>query len=369
VQPKPFKLERYFARYEFNTRYVLSASDPEAVSIKELLALEPGAAGAFHDVSLGYTQTEGDPELRHAVASLYDGVGPDGVRLYNGGEEAIFIFLNAALSAGDHVIVQFPAYQSHYSVAESAGIEVSRWHSDLSAGGAPDPDDLEPLIKPSTRAILITTPNNPTGYVFDQARLDCLVEIARRRGLWIFADEMYRGSERGPRDRQPAICDLYERGVSLSGTSKTYGLPGLRIAWLATRDPDLFKQIAGLKDYLTICNSAPSEFLATLALRHSEELLERVRRILTHNLGLLDAFFARHADTWEWHRPRGGTTGFPRFLPGDTDALCAQLIQQAGVMLVPSSAFDAGTDRVRIGYGRQNLPAALVAFEAWMARH
>ncbi|HVA34290.1 MAG TPA: aminotransferase class I/II-fold pyridoxal phosphate-dependent enzyme, partial [Candidatus Baltobacteraceae bacterium] len=254
-----------------------------------------------------------------------------------------------------------------YSIGQAIGAEVSRWHSDLTHGGAPDPDELERLIVPATRVVILTTPNNPTGYVFDRARLDRTVEIARKHGLWLISDEVYRGTERDPADRHPAVCDLYERGISLGGTAKAYGLPGLRIGWIATRDRELYDRLATFKDYLTICNAAPSEFLAAVALRHHDALLERTRRIAIANLDRLDAFFARHADRWEWHRPAAGMTAFPRYLGGDTDRLCAELVEGAGVLLLPSSAFDAGNERARIGYGRLDLPDALAALERYIA--
>jgi aspartate/methionine/tyrosine aminotransferase len=275
--------------------------------------------------------------------------------------------MNALLSPGDHLVVQFPAYQSHYAIAQAIGAEVSRWSADLDGEGAPDPDDLLRLLRPSTRAIIITSPNNPTGYVFDRSRLDRVVEIARRRGLWLLSDEVYRGSERDPRDRHPAACDLYERAVSLGAMAKVHGLAGLRVGWIATRDADLFERMAAFKDYLSICNPAPSEFLAELALRRGGPLLERIAAIVRRNLDLLDAYFARYADRWEWRRPRAGTTAFPRYLPGDTDRLCEDLVKGAGVLLLPSSAFDAGTDRVRVGYARANLPEALAALETYEA--
>jgi aspartate/methionine/tyrosine aminotransferase len=363
---KPFALERYFARYEFSTRYLLCSSDPEAMTIRDLLALEPGSEEAFANSWLGYTQSPGDPELRSLIASTYESVEPEHVLVHGGAQEAVFTVMNVVLESGNHLISQFPAYQSHYSVAEGLGAEVSRWDVDLAAGGAPDPGDLARLIRPSTRAIIITTPNNPTGYVFDLERLTAVVDLARKHGLWLISDEVYRGSERDAADRHPAVCDLYERGVSLGGTAKVHGLAGLRIGWIAIRDASFIEELATFKDYLTICNSAPSEFLAKVALRNQDRLFERFRRIASRNLGLLDTFFARHADLFEWRRPRAGSTAFPRYRGGSTERLCADLVEGAGVLLLPSVIFGAGDDRFRIGFGRENLPEAVAALEAYM---
>jgi aspartate/methionine/tyrosine aminotransferase len=364
VKPKPFLLERYFDRHEFSTRYLLCSSDAETIPLNELLAMEPGAAEAFGNLRLGYTPARGTLDLRSAIATLYERTGAGEILVHGGAQEPIFSFMNVALEPGDHVICQFPAYQSQYSIAEALGAEVSRWQADYDNGGAPDPDDLARMVRGTTRAIVMTSPNNPTGYVFDAARLNAVVAFARKHGLWLFSDEAYRGSERQSRDRHPSACDLYERAVSLGTTSKAYGLAGLRIGWIATRDRGLYERMAGFKDYLTICNSAPSEFLATVALRHGDALLDRVRDITTRNLDLLDGFFGRRDTLFEWDRPHAGTTAFPRYLGGSAESLCDDMVRRAGVLLLPSTAFDAGDERVRVGYGRNNLPDALSAFDA-----
>jgi aspartate/methionine/tyrosine aminotransferase len=362
---RPFALERYFASYEFSTRYMLGSSDAQPLPIADLLALESGSGEKLQALTLGYTETRGGPELRQAISTLYDHDDPESVLVHAGAQEPIFAFMSALLQPGDRVVVQFPAYQSHYSVAQALGAEIARWPSDLNEEGAPDPAELERLVTPRTRAIVLTTPNNPTGYPFDRARLDAVVEIARRHGLWLFGDEVYRGLEREA-ERIPTVCDCYERGISLGALSKVYGLAGLRIGWISTRDRPLYDRLAAFKDYLTICNSTPSEFLGELALRHRERLIERVRRIVAANLDRLDAFFARRADVFEWRRPRAGTTAFPRYLRGSSEVFCRRLAEGAGVLLLPGTLFDTADDRIRFGYGRSDLPEALDALDRFI---
>jgi aspartate/methionine/tyrosine aminotransferase len=366
VKLRPFALERFFAQHEFTTRYLLCSSDAESISVEDVLALESGADKRLRELVLGYTESRGNPDLRRAIASLYERCDEGCVLVHSGAEEPIFTFMNAILTPGDHIVVQFPSYQSQYSIAESLGAQVTRWESDLAREGAPDLDELERLIRPSTRAVVITTPNNPTGYPMSRSELDAVVGVARRNNLWLFGDEVYRGLEREA-ERIPAVCDLYERGVSLGSLAKVYGLAGLRIGWVATKDRALYEAMATIKDYLTICNSAPSELLAGVALRNREPLIERVRRITIENLDRLDAFFARRAESFEWARPRAGTTAFPRYLGGSSQAFCSRLVQRAGVLLLPSRLFDAGDERMRFGYARASLPEALRALEAFIA--
>src|SRR5208337_147231 len=179
----------------------------------------------------------------------------------------------------------------------------------------------------------------------------------------LFSDEVYRGLERDPDDRLPPACDESPRAVSLGVMSKTYGLPGLRIGWVATRNTALRTRMAELKDYTTICASAPSEFLAEVALRHAEQLARRSCGIIDGNLGLLDGFFARHAGMFSWHRPKAGPIAFPRFLKGDAEELCRTARETSGVLLAPGRLFGGPSGNFRIGFGRRSMPEALAEFE------
>ena len=194
-----------------------------------------------------------------------------------------------------------------------------------------------------------------------------MIEICRGHGLVLFCDEVYRLLEFDPADRLPAACDAYENGVSLGVMSKSFGLAGLRIGWIATRNSAVLKAMAGFKDYTTICNSAPSEFLATVALRQRDAVVGRNLEIIEGNLALLDAFFARQQDKLTWQRPRAGSIALPRFADGlDGAALCRAVIDDAGVLLAPGSAFGADDRHFRIGFGRADMAEALARFEEYL---
>ena len=364
---RPFALERYFARHEFSARFLLGSSDPESLSVAELLALEPGSEEGLCRLRLGYTESPGDRGLRREIAGLYETISPEDVLVFSGAEEPIFVFMNAALERGDHLIVHFPSYQSHHAVAESLGLRVSRWRGDPAAGWAPDPFALERLIESDTRALLTCGPHNPTGYLFDPGAWNEILAVARRHGLIIFSDEVYRGTEHDPADRLPAACDLYEKGVSLGGLSKSYGLAGLRLGWIATRDRALLGRMAQFKDYLSLCNSAPSEYLGRIAVSQTQALFERTRRRLILHRELLAAFFGRQERRFRWTKPRAGTTIFPEFLGGSALAFCDRLVEDTGIMLVPGALFDVTDgEYIRFGYGRADCPEALAGLEAYL---
>jgi aspartate/methionine/tyrosine aminotransferase len=224
-----FKLEQFFAKYEFKAPYLLASSDCEAMTIEELLSLELGAAQKFHQTWLGYTETTGNPELRQVVAQTYQRTEIENILIHTGAEEAIFIFMNIALQPGDRIIVHFPCYQSHSSIARSIGCEVDMWMSCEENNWELDLDWLREAIQPNTKAIVINCPHNPTGYVMSQAQLKELIEICSHHNILLFSDEVYRFLEYRDEDTLPATCDLYENAISLGVMSKTYGLAGLRI--------------------------------------------------------------------------------------------------------------------------------------------
>lgn len=362
----PFQLERWFARWEFEVPHLLSSSDCETRTVKELLELEPAARDELESLGLSYTESSGDLGLRRAVTGIYETLETEDVLVHSGAEEGIFSFMHVALEPGDRLIAHAPGYQSLYSVARSRGVEVVRWEGEEDEGWALDPDDLERWITPKTRAVVLNCPHNPTGYLMDRERFDRVVEVCRKHGLVLFSDEVYRELEFEVQDRLPAACDVYERAVSLGVMSKTYGLPGLRIGWIATRDRNLLERLAAFKDYLTICNSAPSELLARVALKHRQALADRNRRIVLDNLSRADGFFGRHEDRFVWHRPHAGPVAFVRLRNGGAEAFCERVVEQAGVLLLPSTVFDAGDSHLRFGFGRRSFPEALAALEGWL---
>jgi len=366
MQINPFKLERYFARYEFDVQYLLCSSDCQSLAVEDLLALEPDAGDRLQKHWLGYTQSLGAPSLRQEICRIYTAIQPDQVLVFSGAEEGIFLFMLAALQPGDHVIVHSPCYQSLSEVARSLGCEVTPWIAREENDWMPDLDELKRSLRPTTRAVVINTPHNPTGLLMTRQSFTQVNRFAQEHGLLLFSDEVYRESEYDPSDRLPAACDINERAVSLGVMSKTYGLAGLRIGWIATRDPGLYGRLAKIKDYTSICSSAPSEFLAELALRHREKIAQHNVDIITANLSLLDDFFARHAGKFTWKRPKAGSIAFPRLLGEDIDAFCHALVTSAGVLLLPGSLFDDPGNHFRIGFGRQNLPEALARLEEFL---
>jgi aspartate/methionine/tyrosine aminotransferase len=300
-----FELERYFARWEFNVDRLLCASDPEPVSMRELLALaDPETERLWAELRLGYTESSGHLLLRQQIAATYGTVGPDEVLVCSGAQEAIFVALGSLLGPGDHVVVIWPSYQSLHEVARASGAEVTLLPLEHERGWALDLDRLRAALRPATRAVVINFPHSPTGALPPTSTLEALVELADQRGFWLVADEVYRLLELDPAERWPPAVDRSPRALSIGVMTKAFGLGGLRIGWIACHDRELLRRFAARKDYTTICNSAPSEILALIGLRAADQLLARSMGIVRANLALLDDFFAEQSGWIEWVRPR-----------------------------------------------------------------
>jgi aspartate/methionine/tyrosine aminotransferase len=346
----------------------LSPSFAEPLGTEELLALEPGAAERLARLPLGYTAAFGGAELRAAIAARYATVGPDEIVAACGGDDALPSLFMALLDPGDHLIVQSPVYQPLTSIATWCGAEVTLWAADEAAGWAPPLAALARLIRPTTRMIVTNFPHSPTGFMPDRAYLDGLIALADEAGAILVGDEIYRGLPLDGRQEAPSLADLSARAVVLNSVSKVYGLPGLRVGWLATRDAAIRDAVRAFRMHANSYVGAPTEFLAALAVRQTEAILARHLTLAQRNLALLDATLARHADRLAWVRPTSGVVCFPRWLGGETTtALSGRLLRDHGLLVAPSIYFAGGERHLRLGFGMAGFPRGLALFEAVLA--
>jgi aspartate/methionine/tyrosine aminotransferase len=364
---RPFALERYLSKHEFSVKHLACASDPDTMRVDQVLALDPTARERLLGMSLGYTETKGAPALRAAIAKLYVGIEADDVLVHVGAEEPIFTFFRSTLEPGDHVIVLTPTYQSLTSVAESLGATVSRWDAREADGWQPDPSQLESLVTPKTKVVVINTPQNPTGGLLSRDRFDAVCAFASKHGLWLLGDEVYRGLEHGG-PKLPAVAEASERGVSLGAMAKVYGLSGLRIGWAVCRDRLRLAEMEAVKDFLSICAPGPSELLATVALEHASTLRDRTMATVRSNLGLIDGLLELFPRDLSWSRPLAGTTGLLRVRREPARAWSERLLNEAGVLFAPSVLFDWPDTHVRVGLGRKSLGEAMGVLSTWLER-
>ncbi len=369
---RDFALEVYFSQWEFVAKYNLAASDIQSMTLSELLALASSQdRNAFEQTWLGYTESYGDPELRAEIATTYDTASSANILCFAGAEEGVYAAMRVLLKKEDHALVVVPNYQSAETVPMNI-CDVSGVPLDENDNWSLDIDRVRSLLRPNTKLISINFPNNPTGAILSQSRLTALISLCRERGIVLFSDEVYRQVERDSSIRLPQVADLYEKGLSLNVMSKAYGLPGLRIGWIMTKDTELLQKLERYKHYLSICNAAPSERLALIALKTRDQILERNRKLVNRNAEQLGTFFNEFPQLFEWQRPDGGCIGFPRYTgPGNTNQFCEKLVEQTGVLLLPprvyhSELMETPPDRFRIGFGRKNIDEGLDVFRDYL---
>jgi aspartate/methionine/tyrosine aminotransferase len=341
------------------------------MTIGELLALADIDPADLQQVWLGYTESQGHPNLRAAVAQTYQHVSPDQVVILTAPEEGIYLAMRVLLEPGDEVVVLAPAYESLRNVAEHivGGDNVKLWWMQPAEGHwRLDLDHLASLVTPRTKVVIVNFPHNPTGYLPAETEFRAILEIAGRHGAWIFCDEMYRGLELAGRPTLPSAADLVEHAFVLAGLSKVHGLPGLRSGWLVIKEPAARQQFIAWKHYTTICPAAPSEYLALAGLKAQTQLIARNRAIIQQNLAAAEPFFARHPNLFLWRPPQAGSVALTGLNQPSATAYCHQLAESAGILLLPSAYLGYDDHHIRFGFGRLTFPAALAYYETHLSQ-
>ncbi len=365
---KDFKLERLFAEHEFSAKYLLSSSDCDGFEMSYVLdkATEEELQ-LWNKLTLGYTESEGHHLLREALRPFYGQISADNMVVASPGE-LNFVLMNVLLEKEDHVISVCPGYQSLFEVVRSIGCELSFWK--------PEPENwkfdigkLKSLVRKNTKLIIINFPHNPTGSYLSAAEQEELIALARKHDLYIFSDEMYHKLMVGDTKELPPLCTLYEKGISLWGTSKTFGLAGLRIGWMVSEDKALIDKIIAFKDYLSICSSAPSEILSLIAVNHIEKFLEPNLNKIKNNIKLFTDFVRPHQDVLHFIPPQSGSTAFVKLnIDISSYDFTQKLIEESSVMTVPAEMFEYEGKYIRIGFGRENFSQSLKVFDDFLKK-
>ncbi len=344
-----FKMERMQSTWENVVDYNLSESGVHPLTLKELLT--PAEIEDLARIELGYTQTNGTLPLREAIARLYPGLGLEQVLTTAGSSEANFLLIWSLIEPGDEVLFELPNYMQMAGLLRAFGARVKTFRLREELGWQPDLDEIKALLTPKTKMIVLTNPNNPTGAVLDPGVMKGLVDLAAGVGAWILADEVYQGAELSGRTT-PSFWGMADKVLVVSGLSKAYGLPGLRVGWIVGPE-EVVKRTWPYHDYTTISPSALSDRLAALVLSPAtrERILARTRGILNANLPVLTSWLAGHGGLFSFRPPQAGAICFARYgLKAGSTELVERLIREKSVLLVPGDHFE--TDGyLRFGYG------------------
>lgn len=344
-----FELERWQSKWENLVEYNLAESGVHPLRISDMLDGEPTD---LLNLSLGYVQTNGPVELRKAIATLYPNAGPENILITNGSAEAIFLTMWSFLERGAEVVVMLPNYMQTWGLAKTFEARVKPFQlREQSGEWIPDLRALRKAVSKRTKLITVCNPNNPTGTIIREDAMDEICDIARKTGAWILSDEVYQGAELSGKTT-PSFWGRYKKVMVTNGLSKAWGLPGLRMGWIATAS-DLASKLWSYHDYTTICPTAPASFLAAKALEPEmrAKILSRTRRILQTNLPIIKGWINRHRDYLSFVPPLAGAIAYVKYnLKINSSQLAQRLVKEKSTLIVPGDHF--GMDGyLRIGYG------------------
>jgi aspartate/methionine/tyrosine aminotransferase len=352
-----FAMERMQSTWENRVEINLSESGVHPMRVDELCDTAD-LQGRLLGQELVYVQSNGTVELRRLVAAMYPGATEDHVEVTNGGSEANYISVWNLVEPGDEVVMMVPNYMQTWGLARGFGANVKPWAlREIVDGGKPrwrpDFDELRRLVTPKTKLILICNPNNPTGAKLTAADLDEICRVASAHGSWVLADEIYRGAELDGVET-PSVWGRYERAIVTSGLSKAYGLPGLRVGWIAG-PPDLIAKLWSYHDYTTISPGALSDFLARLALQPQRraQIIARTRRIITDNYPIVRQWLEAYGDQFRHAPPEAGAIVYVAYkYPINSTELILRLKDTHSVLIVPGDHFHMD-GYFRLGFGSQ----------------
>ena len=368
MKMKDFKLERYFAQHEFTAKYLLSSSDCDGYGQDYVLdRANPTELKMWNDIKLGYTESAGNPILRESITQFYKTKNIEEVVVGSPGE-LNYITMRVLLEKQDHVVAVSPAYQSLHEVVHSIGCEISYWTPN--ENWTFDPSQLEHLVRKNTKLIIINFPHNPTGSYLTLSELNQIVSIAKKNDCYIFSDEMYHKLLAKSEKELPPISDLYSKGISLWGTSKSFGLAGLRTGWLVCNDLDFIHRVICYKDYLSICSSAPSEILSIIALNHIDDFLQPNIKKIQQNIKLFAEFAQTQDVISSFIPPKSGSTAFVKLnINCSSLEFSNYLVEKAGIMTIPAEMFDHPGKFIRVGFGRESLPKILPIMRVFLEQN
>ena len=366
---EPFKVEIWMNEWETRCTYNLAETCVASISVEELLALSGGSAddlSGLLSMKLTYGDIEGSPRLRTAIANLYTNQCAENITVTHGTIAANMLVHKAIVEPDDHVLSIVPTYQQHYSIPKSIQADVTTLALREEDGFLPNLEALKASVKPNTKLIAFTNPNNPTGALIERPMLEDMADIADSVGAYLLCDEVYRGTAQVGDGMSPSIVDLYSKGISTAGMSKVFSLAGLRVGWVIAPQ-EVREQVLIHRDYDTISVGMINDHFAAIALEHADKVLARSHEITRGNLALLEAWIAKEPKV-SWVKPRAGTTAMLKLnIPVTAREFCIDLVTKTGVMLTPGDAFDMeGYARIGFANDKQTLTEGLAALSEYL---
>ena len=350
-----FLVDAYFVEHEHAARYMMGSSDPESLRLCDAIK----DFGKYGGESLGYP-LDGYRPLLEKLTRLYKTVTPEQIAVMNGGEETIYVTMRALLNKGDEVVVHTPCFQSLSVIAEEIGCEMKYYRPSFENGWEFDFPLLESLVSDKTKMVVLNYPHNPTGACLTSADMEKIVRLCKAHDAYLVSDEMYRFLSLDPAYSTESFADLYDNAVALGGFSKTFAAPGLRLGWVATKNPALMKKLLAYRHFTSTCTNLVSQLVAAELLDRAEAIIQRNNSIVQRNYQLFQDFAGKHRQLFAYAPPKGATMVYVKLLNGQTSMdFCMEILEHTGVLMVPSSVLEASDEYIRLGMGRESFPESV----------
>jgi aspartate aminotransferase len=327
----------------------LEIGEPDARPAEHVVA---AAARAARDGRTGYSSSLGLDALREVAADRITrpngfAADPDRVVVTHGAMHGLAMTMATLLGPGDDILVPDPTFPNWAMAAAAAGARVVTYPTRAEDGFVPRLDELEAAITPRTRAVIVCSPNNPTGAVYPAAVLEGIVEIARRHDLWVLSDECYEAITFGVPHVSTATFDTDGRVLTFFSLSKAHAMTGWRIGYAVVPDRAVVERIGHLAEASVACPSTPSQYGAIAALTGPQD----------HVHAAVESYWDRRDLAVSLLRERGLTLVEPDgafyLMVGvgeaDTDAFAQRLLARRHVAVAPGSTFgERGAGMVRV---------------------
>lgn len=351
-----FLVDAYFTQYESKSKYMMGSSDPESLSLKDVVS----DLSDYADEPLGYALGKGYLLLREQLSALYENVTPDQIAVMNGGEETIYVTMRALLKPGDEIVVQTPSYQSLSVIAKEIGCSIIEYRPSFEQNWEFDLETLKTKITKQTRLLILNYPHNPTGACLTDREMASIAALCREYNLYLIADEVYRFLRMEESCSDASFADLYENSVVLGSFSKTFAAPGLRLGWIATKNPGLMHRLLDYRHFTSTCSNLPCQWIARELLNKRDAIIQRNNALVHRNAELLALFVKQHEKIFSYVPLKGATMAYVK-LKGKQSAMafCMEILENTGVLIVPSSVLEKSDEYLRIGLCRKSFPKCI----------
>ena len=328
----------------FVPEYDLSEPGAPELRLKDLNITIP------EDLLLTYVPHRGSPRLRSLIAKAWN-LETDDILITVAATFALYIVNTSLLSKGDHVVATRPNYPNSTDGAKAIGCDVTCVDLDYDEGFHLDVDKVEKAMRPNTKLINLIAPHNPTGTIMTESELRSVVALAEKHGCYVLVDETY--AELMTETRLPSAATLGDHVIGVSTMSKAYGVPGVRIGWIMTKNRQLQDRFLAAKEQMCITISVVDEFLAEKVLEQRDQLLQHVRSEMARRRNIVDEWI-KTEELVEWVRPNEMLIGLIKVKkdpPGGMEGFHDRLLKQHSTYVGPGRWFDLAGRYFRLGFG------------------